>query len=138
MKPKLYLTTQQIKEWIDNLVDQIKVCGKQYSHVVGIREGGINISQPLAKALDLCHYTVKISYYDAPGIVESDNYQGGSGGLVVDDLIDTGRTMRTFQQTFGQHDIAVLLWDQEREPKAPAFYAALKPKDWVVFPWEVE
>ena len=148
----LLITPEQVENWIDNIFYQIQESGKKYDYVVGIREGGLNVSLPLACKLGIVHQSVKISFYhedpDDPysvsnlfhcsPIIETDGFECKPNGLIVDDLIDRGKTMQEFVKIYGVMDIAVLLWNEagtlfEREP---TYWAKIKPPKWIVFPWE--
>jgi len=126
---------------IASLIENIKSSGKQYSCVVGIREGGINVSVPVARALCLPHHSVHISFYDRQnavgGLVSSDGFIWQQNCLVVDDLIDGGKTIECFKSNFGEADVAVLFW-HETCHVIPEYYVHVKPPSWVVFPWEIE
>jgi len=137
---KLHYTKPQIDDLIQRLLDKIVASGKKYDYVVGIRNGGIHVSVPLAKALGVPHKTVLISNYDRSGIIERDDFIWKPNGLLVDDLIDSGLTISLFKSNFGSADVAVLLWKQNASyyRQEPEFFAEVKPSEWVVFPWEVE
>lgn len=143
---------KRVDSLIKKLLDQIDSSGCEYTHVVGIREGGLNISLPIAKALNLPHHSLKISFYlpDGTGsdtyycrqpVVESEGFSWREGGLLVDDLIDQGRTIDYFQNNFGKADVAVLFWNKMGDRfyrKTPKYYGEEKPSGWIVFPWDIE
>ena len=54
--------------------------------------------------------------------------------LVVDDLIDKGKTMHTLNKHYGSVDTAVLFWNPESYK--PTYFVEYKPIDWLIFPWE--
>lgn len=137
----MYISQSKIDVAIDNLAHQINQSGKSYKYVVGIRNGGVHISEPIAKALGLPHKTVGISYYGnskvAGDAVISKDFQWEPDGLLVDDLIDTGKTVDCFKDIFGQIDVAVLFWDTNYKQE-PEYYVWEKPDAWVVFSWELK
>lgn len=130
-----------IDSMIDLLINKIKSSGRQYSCVVGIREGGLNVSVPVARALCLPHHSVHISFYDREnavgGLVSRDDFVWRENCLVVDDLIDDGKTIECFKCNFGEADVAVLFW-HENCRVIPEYYVSVKPPVWVKFPWEIE
>lgn len=126
---------EEIDQLIENLIEQIRNSGKQYDYVVGIREGGINVSLPISERLNLPHKTVKISFYDKNGGIDSDGFVFAPNGLLVDDLVDGGKTILTFYDKFGKLDTAVLFW--KRGAIKPEYYGQEKPEGWLVFPWEL-
>ena len=143
---KAYVSQEAIKGMIEDLWDQVKRSDRKFDLVVGIENGGLHISLPLAEALRLPHFSVKISRYDGEqlrsNIVVQDNgfKPQGRSCLIVDDLIDDGGTMLAYQRNIGmgsQDAIVVLFWNTGA-PVKPDFYCLNKPKEWIVFPWEVE
>jgi hypoxanthine phosphoribosyltransferase len=143
--PKVELiTSEKVELWTNRIFSQIKKSEKKYDYVLGIREGGLNLSVPLAKKLELPHKTIRISFYkdnftpSSEPLLEMDNFNNEPNGLLVDDLIDTGRTIKFFEKEFQKMDIAVLLWNKMNGwlRDKPRYYARLKSTNWIVFPWE--
>lgn len=136
------VSPREVQDWIKDIATQILLSGKKYDYIVGIEKGGLFLSKPLSELLCLPHKSVRISFYEhgmAPAldpIVESNGYVYQPNGLLVDDLIDEGRTIRKFVDLFGKLDVAVLLWNFGAYVEEPKYYGGLKPKEWVVFPWE--
>jgi hypoxanthine phosphoribosyltransferase len=137
---EMYLDQEEIDEMICDLIHQVQNSGKKFSCVVGIANGGLHISIPVAAALGLKHKSVYISYYEKKHKREKPIVRGsflGSNCLVIDDLTDTGKTLDSFRERFGSnHDFAVLFWDTKTQK--PEFYVKEKPPNWIVFPWEIE
>jgi xanthine phosphoribosyltransferase len=137
---KLYLSTQEIDVALDSLIHQIVKSDKQYKYVVGIRNGGTHISPQVAEVLHLPHKSVLISYYGEshqpcvePEI--GDDFIWEPDGLIVDDLIDSGKTLDVFKSRFGPGDTAVIFWKEAYQPP-PEYYVYKKPDCWITFPWE--
>lgn len=137
---KVFIKQEEIDFAIDDLYLQIKQSGKKYTYIVGIRNGGLHFSKPIAEALQLPHFSVGISYYaegsETPSlfpILDSKGFTYAEGGLLVDDLIDRGKTIATFKAMFGPIDTAVMFWGAGNKP---TYYWQKKPNDWIVFPWE--
>jgi hypoxanthine phosphoribosyltransferase len=124
---------------INKIVGQIRQSKKKYKYIVGIRNGGVHVSQPIAAALNLPHKTVGISCYGNSTIagepIIGDDFQWAPDGLLVDDIIDGGKTIETFKSKFGPIDVAVIFWKQESHK--PEYYGYKKPNGWLIFPWEV-
>lgn len=125
------ISSQKVSELIVKLL--LKIPNK-YDYVLGILNGGINISVPIAKHLGIPHKTIKISFYDDKAM-DYNGYKYQPNGLIVDDLVDNGKTLNYFYDNFGYLDSAVLYWNIESVVK-PTYYAEIKPKGWIVFPWE--
>jgi hypoxanthine phosphoribosyltransferase len=130
----LNLSSWQVELMIERLAQMID--STKYDSVVGIAFGGLNVSMPLAQKLGLPHFSVRISHYNGRVPRETPIVEGQlpvGKCLVVDDLIDDGFTMRTFEKYFGKCDTAVLLW--KVGSYMPTYYAVEKPQEWVNFPW---
>ena len=136
------LTTTEVNGMIATLASKILASGVEYKQVVGIENGGLNVSIPLAKILNLPHTSVRISHYNGRSRRAWPFISGdppGTGNLVVDDLIDDGYTLRTYDDVFGLlgNAVAVLFWKAGSIPR-PEYYVHEKPNSWVIFPWEIK
>lgn len=140
---RVYLTQPDIDNMIKDLVYQVQSDKRHFTRVVGIANGGLPVSKPLAAALGLPHESVRISHYNDAGqarpvpIIEG-QLSHPTGNLIVDELIDHGKTINTFDKHFGLkgNTVAVLFWCPDG-PK-PDFYVEEKLAAWIVFPWEIE
>lgn len=112
------ITYKQLLEDIDTLIEQIKTNGnalKIYDNVYGIPRGGVPVAVLVAKALNL-------PLIDNPSLADFHT-------LVVDDLIDSGKTRSLFPDS----DLAVLY----RKPHSPVTpYCVKEYADWVELPYE--
>jgi len=143
---KRYCSKENIEKYIEDLYQQITynaVFGV-LDKVVGIGNSGLHVSTKLANKLMLPHESVQIGFYgeqktplEKPIVVKNIDYeQNGKHILLVDDIIDTGKTTRTFVQYFGTYTaLATLFWNPKIKP-APHFYSQIKPTEWIVFPWD--
>jgi len=144
----------KINQIIDRLIKKIN---GPFTSILAIANGGLYIGERIATKLNIPLYTVGISYYDGKkkrklpqintAIVNKNTAfsmvvpfeKTASPCLIVDDLIDTGETVKTLQKICSfrkeKDAIAVLFWNKSAEPK-PDFYAEEKSKEWYVFPWE--
>jgi hypoxanthine phosphoribosyltransferase len=147
-----YITQDQIDEIIQKLIIKIKKSSIPYTKIVGIAKGGLNISKPLSKALKLPHQDIYISFYNKEfkildhykprfkklsfKLLKSDNI------LIVDDLIDSGRTIDYFMKKYNLKQsqncsICCLFYNKDNICKLiPDYYHSFKAKNWLVFPWE--
>jgi hypoxanthine phosphoribosyltransferase len=132
----LNLSAWQINLMVWHLAATIRPHKAKYQYVVGIANGGLHISKPLAEQLKLPHAQIRISHYNGHmprkiPIIEGQLPKGPC--LIVDDLIDGGFTMQTCEKHFGKHDTAVLFWN--KDSYKPTYYVQEKPPLWVTFPW---
>lgn len=123
----------------------MKQSGRQFHAVVGIREGGVYLSRKVALALHLPHYSVRISHYNdaeyrTTPLIETSSFHVSNfeACLIIDDIVDSGLTIITFEKWFGLRDqdaVATLFWKPNKIYK-PDFFTRLKGEDWIKFPWE--
>lgn len=138
-----------IDKHITTLANKIKKSKKKYSFIVGIARGGLNISKPLSKLLNIPHKTIKVSFYGKAvmrGIPQEINIRPlvardrDETYLIVDDLVDGGNTFDWIKTNLGPYinfDSAVVYYNKRNDlGYTPTFYAKEKPKKWIVFPWE--
>lgn len=143
---KLHFSMRQIEIMISNLAAQIKKSKKQINVIVGIESGGLYISKPLSKILNIPHSSIKISFYgdkktpsnlpivDEKGLTWNKN----DHVLFVDDLIDSGSTFNYIPSVIKHknYSTAVLFHKKDNKFKIePTFYVKEKPEAWLVFPW---
>jgi hypoxanthine phosphoribosyltransferase len=118
-----------------------KVCALPVSRIVGIANGGLNISLPIARILGKPHEYVRISRYDGQAMRPEPLIYGSlsqpTNNLIIDDLVDGGHTFKLFDQHFGLvgNTTAVLFWNTQAVFQ-PDYYVAEKPESWIQFPWE--
>lgn len=142
---KLNIDYKDVSDLVVTLVEKIKESERQFDIVVGIKEGGIPVSEAISNSLDIPHTSVKISRYDGEVLRKSlividsgFRVSDHNGCLIVDDLVDQGFTINAFVRHFGlrsQDAVAVLYWNKDAVYQ-PDFYAQEKPPQWIVFPWE--
>lgn len=144
---EINLSERQIKLYITKIYKQIIKDDIKFTKVVGIENGGLHVSEPLAKRLGLPHCSIKISFYgdnkepaetpvvDLHGVeFDKDDYL-----LVCDDILDSGKTFKYWKDTFSlNHKVATLIWNPlGKYNVAPDYFARYKPLDsWIVFPWK--
>lgn len=120
--------------------------------IIGIANGGLNISQPLANWLQCKHITVSIHFYDQDKLASRPYYadippipRDSVNLLLVDDILDSGTTIKYFIEKTGlvhgeNFRIATLHWNKKGQHcLTPDFYINEKKENtWIVYPWESE
>lgn len=149
---KIYIGYSEFGDKLIQLYHKILRGGKP-SKIVGIANGGLNISKPMAEWLGVHHMSISIHFYneelkllnrphfaDVPEIPKD-----WTNLLIVDDIIDSGTTVQYFQKYSGlKHKInfriACLHWYPDGKYKIkPDYYIDKKPKNsWIIYPWEKE
>lgn len=116
------ITHEQYKTDILAVAEQVKRSGKKYDGVFGIPRGGQYPASMVAQELGL-----KMVYNPAevtPSV------------MVVDDLVDSGKTMGDFREKFGCDFAAIYIKDGI--PAMPDYFGSKMPREWLVFPDEHE
>lgn len=151
MLKKIYIDYNQFGIKLQKLYNKI-LRGYKPTHVIGIANGGLNISKPLAAWMGCEHITVSIHFYNSDKPMSKPYFADipsiptdWSNLLIVDDILDTGTTMKYFMNTTGlvqgfNFKIATLHWfPNGKHGLMPDFYVDKKPKNsWIVYPWESE
>lgn len=129
------------------LAEKVIASGKRYEKIVCITRGGVFVGGLLAHFIDMRNITtVALSLYDRPGdmrdaVIElssPDLPPPGAKLLVVDDLLDSGRTFNYIRKKWGRmYDLDfAMLYDKGGGDDRPTFSASVLPNEWVEFPWE--
>ena len=115
---KEFISHKQYQEDIALLVEQIQRQGGSYDVVYGVPRGGYFPAIEVGKALNI---PVTTDYVNAKGNI-----------LVVDDLADSGNTLKAFSQ----YDTAAV-YIKKRSHFTPTFFGRVVGNDqWLVFPDE--
>lgn len=141
-------TFQKFNDDIDRLVYEIKVAGCEYDYIVGIVRGGLIPAVVLSHKLESKADVVPLTWSHDKDKREynawiPEEIQNGKKVLLVDDIIDTGRSMREiladWQVEREQVHLACLIFNTAQET-VPNFYGRLINRDvdkqWVNFWWE--
>jgi hypoxanthine phosphoribosyltransferase len=125
----------------------------EFDVILGIKNGGINVSKPIASFFNKPHLDIHISFYDGeqkliePQLKEINNCiiekLKDNKFLLVDDIVDSGSTLKWFIDNTGlkkgvDFSVASIHWCEENSPDLmPEFFVSKKSKfDWIYFPWE--
>jgi len=125
---KLYVTWEQIEQDVDKIVsDLLKHADIDY--VVGIPRGGLIIAVMISHRLGVKHMTIdhleKLEEFD----LDIDKKKI----LIVDDISDSGQTLKRFRKEYTTATLDV----RNTTIAVPQFYANwLDNADWIVYPWE--
>lgn len=102
------------------LAEKIKKTGREFTGVYGIPRGGLVLAVYLSHHLDIPLVT------DPASVLLID-------GLVVDDLVDTGKTLKSYSEAF----FTATLHYKPRSIVIPDIYVMEVPdSDWIVYPYE--
>lgn len=142
---KHYITWEEIKEWSDNIADLISADCEDISQMtlIAVSRGGLVPAQLIAYKLNIRDIRVMklISYNDknergATKDISTDRLFDGKDVYVIDDLADSGETIKYLRKRFPQAKQCTLIM-KECCNEAPDIKATTLPGDaWIVFPWD--
>lgn len=142
-----YSTIEFIND-IDRIAEKVILSGKHYDYIVGVVRGGAIPAVCLSHRLGLPMKCVSWSTFHGDQMRESawdvaEDIIEGKKILLVDDILDSGRTFRELFEDWGvtkeQVDTAVLIYNVD-QGMIPEYYGrkinkAVDPS-WVTFWWE--
>ena len=130
-----------------DLAERLKKTGKKWSGIVAVARGGLVPAAIIAEELGI--RTVEtismISYNedDNNPEIQSEvkivkpavNVGDGTGWLVVDDLVDTGRTVETLRHLWPEAFFATVYAKPKGRRFSDSFVREFKQDTWLFFPW---
>ena len=118
--------------------------------LIGVTRGGLAPAAIVARELDIrVIETVSIVSYkdddsrpeqaDEAVIVKFPaNVDDGEGWLVIDDLVDTGRTAAVLRRLLPRAHFAAIYAKPLGRPLVDTFVTEVSQDTWIYFPWDVE
>ncbi|MDD6180837.1 MAG: xanthine phosphoribosyltransferase [Desulfovibrionaceae bacterium] len=111
--------------------------------IVAVTRGGLVPASVLAAELDIRRISVvgAVGYTaererDRELKVTGNVGHDGAGWIVVDDLVDSGRTMRHLRTMLPRAHFAAVYAKPEGRPAVDSCVAEVAQDTWIVFPWE--
>ncbi len=117
--------------------------GGPWQGLVAVTRGGLVPAAIVARELEIrLIETICISSYD-------DREQGelavlkevpgdGQGWLIVDDLVDTGRTAQVVRDSLPKAHFATVYAKPAGRPLVETFITEVSQDTWILFPWDTE
>ena len=115
-----------------------------YQGIIAITRGGLVPAAIIARELDIRLVdTVCVSSYawqDQKGDVEVLKAidHDGSGWLIIDDLVDTGRTAEVVRRMLPKAHFATIYAKPAGRPLVDTFITEVSQDTWILFPWDSE
>jgi xanthine phosphoribosyltransferase len=113
--------------------------------IIAITRGGLVPAAILARELDVRLIdTVCIASYDHQSQRESRVLKSavavgdGEGWLIVDDLVDTGRTARVVREMLPKAHFATIYAKPAGRPLVDTFITEVSQDTWIFFPWDID
>ena len=114
--------------------------------VVAITRGGMAPAMIVARELDIRVVdTISVKSYDyqhqkAAKVLKSpdaDMMGDGTGILVVDDLVDSGKTLELVRELYPKAHFATVYAKPQGEPVVDTFITGVSQDTWIFFPWDM-
>jgi uncharacterized protein len=144
---KNYFTMIQMRQGLQNILDQLNQQQWQPQVILGLNRGGCIPAIYLSHKLDVPHHVLNVSlrdHADTPDLHTLEKvYAWQKRILIVDDINDTGATFNYIMNNFGKPErlkFAVILHNTvstytDIDYKGFEINKLQDPR-WIVFPWE--
>ena len=114
-----------------------------FEGIVAITRGGLVPAAIVARELEVRLVdTVCIASYDHKSQGEANILKGvdgdGAGWLIVDDLVDTGKTAKIVREMLPKAHFATVYAKPAGRPLVDTFITEVSQDTWILFPWDVE
>jgi len=129
----MHITWEQYDAMLRKLYRQVQ--DQNYDIIIGVTRGGLVPAVHLSHLLGIPMATVQYQLRDGDGSMHIASHEGYQKALIVDDICDTGDTIRGLSEIFKNTDFAVIMdkiGDSMVKYRAEYFFG----DDWVIFPWE--
>lgn len=137
-----FVTWDEIQGRCLELARQIIATGKTPEKILTITRGGLFPAGILARELDIRHIeTVCIDTYNTqtrkePVLLKAPSADYTQNVLVVDDLVDTGTTLKMLRGLLVNPLIVTIFAKPEGEPLVDLYHEKVDQHVWVRFPWD--
>lgn len=114
--------------------------------VVAITRGGLAPAMIVARELDIRMVdTISVKSYNhqtqsEPKVIKSpdmDVIGDGTGVLVVDDLVDTGKTLEVVRSLMPKAHFATVYAKPSGKPMVDSYITEVSQDTWIFFPWDM-
>ena len=114
--------------------------------VVGITRGGLVPAMIVSRELDIRVVdTISVRSYNHQAQMEArvtkapqaDLMGDGTGILVVDDLVDTGKTLELVRRLYPRAHFATVYAKPAGRPQVDTFITEVSQDTWIFFPWDM-
>ena len=114
--------------------------------VVAIPRGGMAPAMIIARELDIRLVdTISVKSYDhqtqtEPVVLNTPDAEmmgDGEGVLVIDDLVDSGRTLEVVRALYPKAHFATVYAKPKGEPMVDTFITGVSQDTWIFFPWDM-
>jgi len=120
--------------------------GGAWRAIVAITRGGMAPAMIIARELDIRLVdTISVKSYDhqtqsAPVVLNRPDEEmmgDGEGVLVIDDLVDSGKTLEVVRALYPKAHFATVYAKPKGEPMVDTFITGVSQDTWIFFPWDM-
>lgn len=124
--------------------------GREWRAIVGVTRGGMVPAMIVARELDIRTIdTISIrSYRGVAAEADQSELQllkrpdaglmgDGDGILVVDDLVDSGRTLELIREMYPKAHFATVYAKPKGKPMVQTYVTEVSQDTWIFFPWDM-
>lgn len=120
--------------------------GTEWRAVVAVTRGGLVPAMIVARELDIRTIdTISIRSYNKQErggleVLKSPDpalMRDGEGILVVDDLVDSGRTLELIREMFPKAHFATVYAKPKGKPMVQSYITEVSQDTWIFFPWDM-
>lgn len=115
--------------------------------VVAITRGGMAPAMIVARELDIrCVDTISVKSYDWQKQAEAEVLKApaaevmgadGEGVLIVDDLVDTGKTLELVRRSYPKAHFATVYAKPQGRVMVDTYITEVSQDTWIFFPWDM-
>ncbi len=139
---KLYITYDQIAQDTQALAEKLK--GESFYGIVAVARGGLipagilaqKLGIKLVETICISSYTENDEQTEATILKTLDETQRDKRWLVVDDLVDSGETLKIIRKMLPKSYFAAIYAKPEGKPSTDIYQRECEQNTWIVFPWE--
>ena len=118
------------------------VDGGPWKGIIAITRGGLVPAAIIARELEIRLIdTICVASYDHQAQSEVKVLKSvagdGTGYLIVDDLVDTGNTMRAVRKMLPKAHVAAIYAKPAGRPLVDTFITEVSQDTWISFPWDL-
>ena len=153
MKNQINYTVEDFEEGVLSIYKNIQAVGNPFNRIVGIARGGLFLANRLSYMLDVPMTPLSWSLRDGDeresNVWIPEAIQQGENVLIVDDIIDSGDTLRSILEDWNGNivedlrmenvSIATCFWNITQETTPDFFHKTIDRNEsdsWVEFWWE--
>ncbi len=133
----MHISWDEFERDCDTLANKINH-GKKWIGLIAVQRGGIIPAARLAYTLGTRYIHIVKVDKDEPSIsLPEVAFTDYSRWILIDEIVDTGRTVRLLRDYFRNTPIAVL-YAKEASKHLVDYCSKIIPDEWIHLPWEVD